>query len=86
MRRSIVVGVDPVREHDAALEFAVGEARRRGGRIHLVVVLHPGHAGPDQMTELKLMGDELLRVDHELLVRCERRIAQWGDASPSAPR
>jgi nucleotide-binding universal stress UspA family protein len=79
MSKSIVVGVDPTREHDAALEFAVAQARRRGLRVHLVVVMHPGHPGPDQVLELKLVGDELLRVDHDLLVRCERRIAEWDD-------
>lgn len=79
MSKGIVVGVDPAREHDAALEFAVAQARRRGRGIHLVVVLHPGHSGPDQVLELKLVGDELLRVDHDLLLRCERRIAEWDD-------
>ena len=79
MRNGIVVGIDPARDHDAALEFAVGQARRRDGRIHLVVVMHPGHTGLDQMIELKLVGNDLVRVDHELLGRCERRIAEWGD-------
>ena len=79
MNKGIVVGVDPAREHDAALEFAVGQARRGGRRIHLVVVLHPGHSGPDRALELKLVGDELRRVDQDLLVGCERRIAEWDD-------
>jgi nucleotide-binding universal stress UspA family protein len=77
MGTGIVVGVDPAREHDAALEFAVGLARRRGSHVHLVVVLHSGHIGPDRATELKLVGEELVRVDHELLVRCQRRIEEW---------
>jgi len=79
MSRRIVVGVDPAREHDAALEFAVGRARRRGGRIHLVVVMRPGHAGPDQVLELKLVGDELRRVDEEVLAGCRRQVAGWDD-------
>jgi nucleotide-binding universal stress UspA family protein len=79
MDKGIVVGVDPAREHDAALEFAVGVARRRTRRVHLVVVMHPGHSGPDHVLELKLVGDELLRVDQDLLVRCERRIAELDD-------
>lgn len=79
MNRGIVVGIDPARGHDAALEFAVGQARRRGGRIHLVVVMHPGHTGPDQVLELKLVGDELRRVDEEVLSRCRRQVAAWDD-------
>ena len=77
MRSGIVVAVDPTQEHDAALEFAVGQARRAGGRIHLVVVMHPARAG--RVTELKLVGDELVDVAHDLLVRCERQITEWTD-------
>jgi len=79
MSRGIVVGIDPAREHDAALEFAVGNARRFGGRIHLVLVMHPGHSGPDQVLELKLVGDELRRVDEEILSRCRGHVATWDD-------
>lgn len=79
MSRGILVGIDPARGHDAALEYAVGRARRTGGRIHLVVVLHPGHLGPDQVLELKLVGDELRRVDEEILAQCKRQVAAWDD-------
>lgn len=79
MRKCIVVAVDPARAHDAALEFAVGQARRRDGRIHLVVVMHPDVAGPRQMTELRLAGTELVQVAHEALFHCERYIAHWSD-------
>ena len=79
MFRGIVVGIDPARGHDAALEYAVGRARRAGGRIHLVVVLHPGHPGPDQVLELKLVGDELRRVDEEILAQCKRQVVAWDD-------
>ena len=78
MERRIVVGVDPTREHDAALEFAVGQALRRGGALHLVVVRHAGHHGSDPADEVRLVGDELVRVDQELFDRCVRRIEEWG--------
>ena len=77
MFRGVVVGIDPAREHDAALEFAVGHVRRNGGRLHLVLVMHPGHGGPDQALELKLVGEELRRVDEEILSRCQRQVATW---------
>lgn len=77
MERRIVVGVDPTREHDAALEFAVGQALRRGGRVHLVVVTHAGHVGPGQPVEVKLVGDELVQVEQDLFDRCLKRIEEW---------
>jgi nucleotide-binding universal stress UspA family protein len=77
MQRRIVVGVDAAREHDAALEFAVGQAQRRGSPLHLVVVAHPGHVGPDQVVELRLLGDELLEVDRALLDRCVKQVETW---------
>ena len=77
MERRIVVGVDPTREHDAALEFAVGQALRRRGTLHLVVVRHAGHHGRDRADEVRLVGDELVQVDQELFDRCVRRIEEW---------
>lgn len=77
MERRIVVGVDPTREHDAALEFAVAQAQRRGGAIHLVVVRHAGHHGPGGPDKVKLVGDALVQVEQELFDRCLRRIEEW---------
>lgn len=77
MERRIVVGVDPTQEHDAALELAVAQAQHRGGQVHLVVVRHPGHLGPDLPDEVRLVGDDLVQVEQELFDRCVRRIEQW---------
>jgi len=82
MDTPIVVGVDPSREHDAALEFAAAQARRRGCPVHLVVVMHPGHLGPDQALEVRLIGEELVHVDRALLGRCVRRIEEWTEDLP----
>ncbi|MGA8245344.1 MAG: universal stress protein [Nocardioides sp.] len=69
----IVVGVGPAGGRDAALEYALAEAVRRDAEIHLVLVMHERRPGADGMIELKLLGEDLVRVDQELLVECE----QW---------
>lgn len=71
--RKIVVGVGPSGSHGAALEYAAAEAGRRGCGVHLVLVVHPAWPRPDALVELKLVGDDLVRVDTELLMECE----QW---------
>jgi nucleotide-binding universal stress UspA family protein len=71
----VVVGVGPSGTHDAALEYALAEAIRRDAEIHLVLVMHERWPGPDGMVELKLLGEDLVRVDTELLVECEKWLA-----------
>jgi nucleotide-binding universal stress UspA family protein len=73
LKGKIVVGVGPAGRHRAALEYAANEAQRRGCGIHLVLVVHPRWPGPDGMVELKLVGEDLVRVDTEMLSECE----QW---------
>jgi nucleotide-binding universal stress UspA family protein len=41
--------------------------------------MHPGHAGLDQLVEVQLIGDELRRVDEEVLSRSKRQVAAWDD-------
>lgn len=73
----IVVGIGPNEGHDAALEYAAVEARRRGCGIDLVLVIHPRWPGPDRMIEIELLGEELVRADAALLSRCEDRLGEW---------
>lgn len=75
----IVVGVGPAGRHRAALEYAAAEAVRRGCGIHLVLVIHPRWPGPDGMVELKLVGEELVRVDTEMLMECEQWLVDRSD-------
>ncbi len=71
----IVVGVGPSGHHEAALEYALAESIRRDAEIHLVLVMHERGLGADGMIELRLMGEDLVRVDTELLVECEKWLA-----------
>lgn len=75
----IVVGVGPTGRHRAALEYAAAEAVRRGCGIHLVLVVHPRWPGPDGMVELKLVGEDLVRVDTEILMECEQWLVDRSD-------
>ncbi len=73
--RRIVVGVGPAGRHLAALKYAASEAERRGWGIHLVLVVHPRWPGLDGAIELKLVGEELVRVDADTLTECEQWLA-----------
>lgn len=75
----IVVGVGPAGRNDAALEYAAAEATRRGCGIHLVLVIHPRWPGPDGMIELKLVGQDLIRVDTDMLMACEQWLVDRSD-------
>jgi nucleotide-binding universal stress UspA family protein len=75
----IVVGLAPTGSHDAALEYALAESIRRGSEIHLVLVMHERWPGPDGLVEIKLLGGELVRVDMELLVECEKWLLDRAD-------
>ncbi len=68
----VVVGVGPSGNHDAALEYALAESVRRDAEIHLVLVMHERWPGLDGMIEIKLMGEDLVRVDTKLLVDCQK--------------
>jgi nucleotide-binding universal stress UspA family protein len=77
--RKIVVGVGPAGRHRAALEYAAAEAARRGCGIHLVLVVHPRWPGPDGMIELKLVGEDLVHVDTQMLMECEQWLVDRSD-------
>ena len=64
----IIVGIEPSGRNLASLEYAAAEATRRGCGIHLVLVVHPRWPGPDGLIETKLVGQDLVRVDTDLLM------------------
>lgn len=73
----IVVGVAPHHKHEAALEYAAHEARRRGVGVRVAVVEHPFLAEGRDTTELELVEGELRRAGTDLLVECERTLRTW---------
>ncbi|WP_191907957.1 universal stress protein [Nocardioides cynanchi] len=75
----ILVGIGPSGRNSAALEYAAAEAKRRGCGVHLVLVIHPRWPGPDGMVELKLVGQDLVRVDTDLLMACEQWLVDRSD-------
>jgi nucleotide-binding universal stress UspA family protein len=77
----IVVGVGPSGRHRAALTYASAEAERRGWGIHLVLVVHPRWPGPDGRMELRLVGEDLVRVDTDTLMECEQWLADRSDGA-----
>ena len=75
----IMVGIGPAGRNQAALEYAAAEATRRGCGIHLVLAIHPSWPGPEGMIELKLVGQDLVRVDTDLLMACEQWLVDRSD-------
>jgi nucleotide-binding universal stress UspA family protein len=75
----IVVGIGPEGRNEAALEYAAAEAMRRGCGIDLVLVVHPRWPGPEGIMELKLVGDDLVRVDSDMLMQCEQWLSDRSD-------
>jgi nucleotide-binding universal stress UspA family protein len=73
----VVVAVAPRGDHDAVLEYAAVDAVRRGTGIHLVLVAHPQWPGPDGLAEIRIEGDELVRIESGVLRDCEDRLADW---------
>ena len=75
----IIVGIEPSGRNLASLEYAAAEATRRGCGIHLVLVVHPRWPGPDGLIETKLVGQDLVRVDTDLLMACEQWLVDRSD-------
>jgi nucleotide-binding universal stress UspA family protein len=74
-RGTILVGIAPSGEHQAALEYAADQALRRGCDIRLLVVLAPPvtHA----LVEPERLVDELAELDETLLDTCRKRLWDW---------
>src|SRR5262245_24566845 len=71
--RKVLVGVESD-DCEAALQYAVAEARRRGCGIHLVHVARPALFSSCALDDIALVGDELRRTDQLVLAAAEERV------------
>jgi len=71
--RKVLVGVES-RDCDAALQYAVAEARRRGCGIHLVHVARPALFSSCALDDISVVDDELRRTDQMVLAAAQARV------------
>jgi nucleotide-binding universal stress UspA family protein len=71
--RKVLVGIESG-DCEAALQYAVAEARRRGCGIHLVHVARPTLFSSCALDDVALVGDELRRTDQLVLAAAEARV------------
>jgi nucleotide-binding universal stress UspA family protein len=71
--RKVLVGIESD-GCEAALQYAVAEARRRGCGIHLVHVARPALFSSCALDDIALVGDELRRTDQLVLAAAEARV------------
>ena len=70
--RKVLVGIESD-ECEAALQYAVAEARRRGCGIHLAHVARPALFSSCALDDIALVDDELRRTDQMTLAAAESR-------------
>jgi nucleotide-binding universal stress UspA family protein len=71
--RKVLVGIESD-DSEAALQYAVGEARRRGCGIHLVHVARPALFSSCALDDIALVDDELRRTEQMVLVAADARV------------
>ena len=75
--KKVLMCVSPGEDFEAALDFTVAEATRRGCGIHLALAVHPVWVGPrDGGTDFSLVDGEWRKYGTEFLIDCERRISK----------
>lgn len=72
--RKILMCVSPGESFEAALDFAVAEALRRGCGIHLALAVRPVWVGPPEVTDLRLVDGEWRKYGTDFLIECEQRV------------
>jgi nucleotide-binding universal stress UspA family protein len=73
--RKVLVGIESD-DCEAALQYAVAEARRRGCGIHLVHVARPALFSSCALDDVALVDDELRRTDRMVLSAAEPRVRE----------
>ena len=68
--------VSPGEDFEAALDFTVAEAVRRGCGIHLALAVRPIWVGPPEVADLRLVEGEWRKYGTDFLVDVERRISK----------
>ena len=74
--KKVMVCVDSQKGFEAALEFAVAEARRRECGVHLVFALPPLWVGPPGVIDYRVMDGELRKAGSDILLEAERRVSE----------
>lgn len=72
----VMVCVSPGEDCEAALDFSVAEAQRRGCGIHLVTALRPIWVGPSEVADLRVVDGTFRKHGTEFLIACERRVRE----------
>ncbi|MGD9960132.1 universal stress protein [Nocardioides sp.] len=78
---NVMVCVSPGEDCEAALEYAVAQARSRGCRIHLVSALPPFWGGPTGSVDLRVVDGTFRRYGTEFLIECEEKIHKLSEGT-----
>ncbi|CUR57263.1 putative UspA domain protein [metagenome] len=79
--RNVMVCVTPGEDCDAALEYAVAQARLRECRIHLVTAIPAFFSGATGADYVHLTEGQLRRYGPDLFVDCEDKIRKLSDGT-----
>jgi nucleotide-binding universal stress UspA family protein len=79
----VMVCVNPGEECDAALEFAVDQARSRKCDIHLAMALRPIWGGPTDVADLRVVDGSWRKYGTDFLIECERKVHKLSDGAVS---
>ena len=72
----VLMCVSPGEDFEAALDFTVAEATRRGCGVHLALAVRPVWVGPPDVADLRLVEGEWRKYGTDFLVDCERRVSK----------
>jgi nucleotide-binding universal stress UspA family protein len=70
----VMVCVSPGEDCDAALEFAVEQARSRKCDLHLASALRPVWVGPPDVADLRIQDGTWHKYGSDFLIECEQKV------------
>ena len=79
----VMVCVSPGEDCEAALEFAVAQARSRECDLHLVMVLRPTLVGLTEVADVRLDDGTLRNYGTDFLIECEEKVHKLSDGAVS---
>ena len=79
----VMVCVSPGEDCDAALEFAVAQARSRECDVHLAMALRPIWVGPTDVVDLRVEEGTLWKYGTQFLIDCEHKVHKLSDGAVS---
>ena len=77
----VMVCVSPGEDCEAALDFAVAQARSRECGIHLVMALRPIWVGPTDVADLRVVNGTFRKYGTDFLIECEHRVHKLSDGA-----